>query len=67
MAKTINQDVRSAAKSAGIPLWRIAESLGIQDTTFSKWLRRELSPEHRKKSLAAIEQIKGASGDDTES
>lgn len=53
-----NQDIREAAKAAGIRLWRIADALQTQDNSFSRRLRREL-PQHEKgKILAIIKQLK---------
>lgn len=57
MCKATNQDIRSAAKSAGVFFWEIAEKLGIQDSAFSRKLRRELPEEERTKVLGIIEEI----------
>ena len=40
-----NTDLREYAKNHKVKLWKIADSLGITDTNFSKKLRYELSPE----------------------
>lgn len=37
-----NEDIRQAAKQAGVYLWQVAEALQMQDTNFSRLLRREL-------------------------
>ncbi len=42
MNKT-NQEIKSAAKLAGVKLWQIADKLNINDGTFSKKLRKEFS------------------------
>lgn len=52
-----NQDVRQAASSAGVRLWRIAEAMGIADFTLSRKLRRELPPEEKKKVLSIIQEL----------
>lgn len=48
-----NEDIRNAAKRAGVPLWKIAEKLGIRDSDLSRKLRREL-PEWEKKEILQI-------------
>lgn len=56
-AKMRNQDVRQAASSAGVRLWRIAEAMGIADFTLSRKLRRELPPEEKRKVLSIIQEL----------
>lgn len=53
-----NLDVRSAAKSAGVFLYEIADKLGVSEPTFIRHLRKELSDGKKAKVLAAIEEIK---------
>lgn len=57
MCKETNKDIRSAAKAAGVRHWEIAERLGIQDSAFSRNLRRELPPEERDKVLGIINDL----------
>lgn len=57
MCKKVNDVVRSAAKDAGVLHWEIAERLGIQDSAFSRKLRRELPPEERDKILGIIKDL----------
>lgn len=54
---TVNAEIRRAAKSAGVRLWRVAERLGINDGNFSRKLRRELPPEEREKILDIIKDL----------
>ena len=42
-----NTDIRQAAKSAGVKLWEIAASIGINDGNFSRKLRVELDEEQK--------------------
>lgn len=49
-----NQDVRNAAKQNGIYLWELAEVLGMADSNFSRKLRKELTPEEKKKCFDFI-------------
>lgn len=43
--------------ASGFMKWQVAEAIGIADTTFSKWLRRELSEEKKIQILSAIEKM----------
>ena len=52
-----NTVIRSAAKCSGIFLWQIADALGVQESSFSKRLRKELSAEEKKKILAIIDVL----------
>lgn len=49
----MNNDVRQAARAAGVRLWQIADMIGITDGNFSRRLRREL-PEEQKKEIFNI-------------
>lgn len=52
-----NLAVREAAKNAGVPLWKIAEALGISEATIVRWLRVDLSPEKKEKIMCAISSL----------
>ena len=53
MAKHENDDIRKAAKDAGIYLWQVAEKLGLRDNNFSRKLRHEL-PDGEKVTILRI-------------
>lgn len=57
MCREANKDIKSAAKNAGVFHWEIAERLGIQDSAFSRKLRRELPDEEREKILGIINKM----------
>lgn len=44
-------------KEAGLRQWQIAEACGVSEWTFVRWLRHELSEEHRKAIFKAIEEL----------
>lgn len=52
-----NERIRTAAEKNGVRLWQIAERFGVEDATFSRWLRREFDPEKRKQALQFIREI----------
>ena len=48
-----NEDIRDLARIKNVRLWQIAEAIGIQDSNFSRLLRKEL-PENKKKEIFAV-------------
>lgn len=57
MKKPANQELRNAAKTAKVPLWRIAEVLGISEPTMTRKLRRELPEKEKQQILGIIEHL----------
>lgn len=49
-------DLRMLAKMKGVPMWKIAEKIGISEPTLFRWLRK-YDVEHHKKIMDAINQI----------
>jgi len=52
-----NKDIRDYAKSRGVLLWQIAESLGITDSSFSRKLRHEFPPDEKQKIMKIIDKL----------
>ena len=52
-----NMKIREKARSSGVRLWQIADSLGIQESLFSKKLRKELAEEEQQKILSIIDDL----------
>lgn len=52
-----NQDIRQTATESNVKLWRIADALGITDSSFSRKLRKELSQEEKEKIFSIIEKL----------
>ena len=52
-----NLDIRAAAVSAGVKLWRVADALGIADASLSRKLRKELPAAEKAKIFAIIEDL----------
>lgn len=52
-----NNEIRSAAKNAGVRLWEVAAAYGINDGNFSRKLRQELPQEEKEKILAIIDRL----------
>lgn len=52
-----NIDIRQHAANLGVKLWEIADHMGIQDSNFSRKLRKELSIEEKRKIIEAIDCV----------
>ena len=52
-----NLDLRKSAKAAGIPLWRIADAIGVSEPTMTRKLRHELPGNEKKQLLDLIKQL----------
>ncbi|MBP3327986.1 MAG: hypothetical protein J6L91_03665 [Clostridia bacterium] len=52
-----NQEIRRTAKANDVPLWRIAEKLGISEPTMSRKLRHELAEPEKQKILGIIAEL----------
>lgn len=57
MAHT-NSEIRNEIKAAGLFLWQVADVMGIQDSNFSRMLRKELCERDRLRVISAIEKAK---------
>ena len=58
---TENFTVRNAAKKAGVPLWRVAATIGISEPTLIRWLRFPLPAEKEQRILTAIAELERGS------
>lgn len=52
-----NQDIRRAAGGVGVKLWQVANALGVNDSTLSRKLRKELPPDEKEKIFSIIDQL----------
>lgn len=52
-----NKDIRNAAGSYGIRLWQVAEAIGMNESAFSRKLRKELPEMEKAKIMEAIEKL----------
>lgn len=52
-------------KESGFTHWQIADALGVNENTLSRWLRHELEPEKAAAIKAAIEKCKAARKEDS--
>ncbi len=59
---TANQDIRTAATSAGVKLWQIADKLGMNDGNFCRKLRKELSDKEKVEIMEIIRSLSEQEG-----
>lgn len=52
-----NIDVREMIEKKRLRQYEIASALGVSESTFSTWMRTELSPERRKAIISAIKKL----------
>ena len=52
-----NAEIRKAIHDAGLRYWQVADALNIADTTFTKWLRKELDSEKKSVVMDAINKL----------
>ena len=52
-----NNTIREQARRNNVPLWTVADSLGISEATFFRWLRKPLDGEKQTNILAVIDKL----------
>jgi AraC-like DNA-binding protein len=52
-----NIDIRDKAKQADVKLWEIGEKLGMSESTFSRFLRKETDENTKNRILSIIEEL----------
>lgn len=57
MIQRANEDVRRAARAAGVPLWMIAAELEISEPTLTRWLRVPLPDDRRDEIMKIIRAL----------
>lgn len=50
-----NLDIREA--KGDIPLWAIAERLGVHENTIYNWMKKEMGEQRKEKVMAVITEI----------
>ena len=53
----VNKEIRSKAAGSGVKLYKIAEAVGMRDSSFSRLLRKELPEEKKAEILATIDRL----------
>lgn len=55
-----NTTIRNASKIAHMPLWKVADFMGISEATLTRMLRHELPEEEKQRILAIIHEFEQA-------
>ena len=55
----MNRDIKVLLAKYGVDQWRVAKELGVAETTLSRWMRVDFTPERRSQVIAAIEKLAG--------
>ena len=63
----MNEDIKSAAKQAGVPLFRVGYEMGISESALSRKLRRQLNDKEKEAIYLAIERAADRSRDNCKS
>lgn len=58
-----NKAIRDYAKKKGVLLWQIAERYGVNDSNFSRKLRREMPEAEKERIMRIIDEIHDARRD----
>lgn len=54
-----NEKFRLFARGHGVPLWRLAQAVGVGEATLTRWLRVPLSTEREEQLREAVLCIAG--------
>lgn len=52
-----NNEIRNAAGGCGLRLWQVAEAIGMNESAFSRKLRKELPQDEKARILAVIDRL----------
>ena len=52
-----NQEIRQELRKANVRQWEVADSLGISEFTFTRWLRKELPTDRKNAVLSSIHHL----------
>lgn len=52
-----NDSIRKAARTAGVPLWKIAQHIGVSEPTLTRWLRIPLTEAKENAIREAIKEL----------
>lgn len=57
-----NENIRKAARVAGVPLWKVAAAIGVSEPTLIRWMRFPLPAEKEARIMAAISVLEKEAG-----
>ena len=57
-----NNDIREVSRVARVPLWRIADEMGIGEMTLTRRMRYEMTEADKQEVIAIIEKLQVEGG-----
>lgn len=57
-----NENVRRAARAAGVPFWAVAAKLQVSEATLTRWMRFPLPADREQSIMEAIDQLAKEAG-----
>ena len=55
-----NENLKEQARRRGLPLWRVADAVGVSEWTMTRWLRKPVTEERYKQISRAIDEAADA-------
>ena len=55
-----NEKLKDYMRAQGVEKWRVAEAIGVSESTFYRWLRKDISKELYERAVSATDDIKKA-------
>lgn len=52
-----NQHIRNAARNANVPLWKVADAIGVSEQTLIRWLRFPLTTDKETQIMDTIKEL----------
>lgn len=52
-----NQDIRALLKKSRVRHYEVADVMGVDRTTFSRWLQKEMTPSRKQSVREAVEKV----------
>lgn len=52
-----NKEIKAYIKSKNVPMWRVAECLGIADSSFSRMLRYEITEDKKAEIYKIVDEL----------
>lgn len=57
-----NEDIRKAARVAGVPLWAVAAKIKVSEPTLTRWMRVPLPADKEQRIMQAIQELAREAG-----
>lgn len=58
----MNNEVKRRLRIIGLPVWRLADKIGVSENTLGRWLRHPLSGERLARVEKALREVEAQQG-----